>query len=186
MISDYAERTVNWLIQQRVVKKEDKELYEYAIYNIVLTAYPIGITIIMGILMGVLKESMVTVLTFMLIRKFSGGFHARKPEICMIVSALLIFLCIKCIIFLNFSTGLLGVTLLAAVALLWFSPVDSENRRLEEGERLSNKRRTTVIILLLGVIAMLLYFSNQQQYVVCISVAIIWAFGMQLPCILFV
>lgn len=39
MISDYAGRTVNWLIQQKVVKKEDKELYEYAIYNIVLTAY---------------------------------------------------------------------------------------------------------------------------------------------------
>ena len=161
----------------------DMELYEYAVYNLLLTIYPVVFAAIIGSLMGALKESIAIIFPFILIRKFSGGFHAKSTKVCMFISCLLLSLCIKLSEYLNCGIELAGVTILAILCLALFSPIDSENRRLDLKEKTSNKYVTVAILIFLSVICVMLYSIQQEIYVVCISISIILASGMQLPCI---
>ena len=66
---------VTWLIKHKAILNEDRELYEYAVYGFFLTTFPIIISITIGGIMGKIFESILFIVTFMLTRKYSGGFH---------------------------------------------------------------------------------------------------------------
>ena len=43
---------VRWLVESETVHREDKELYEYAVYSLFLTVTPIVLILIIGSLLG--------------------------------------------------------------------------------------------------------------------------------------
>ena len=43
---------VRWLVESETVYREDKELYEYAVYSLFLTVTPIVLILIIGSLLG--------------------------------------------------------------------------------------------------------------------------------------
>lgn len=85
-------KIVEWLINHDAIKSEDKELYEYALYSLWLLATPLFLAIIIGGCLGGVKEGIIIVIPFMLIRKFSGGYHAKHLWICLIGSTILLSL----------------------------------------------------------------------------------------------
>ena len=184
MMEHCIEKTVNWLIEYEAIEKNDQELYEYAIYNLILTIYPTVFAIIIGVLIGSLRESLIIILSFMLIRKFSGGFHTNSAKSCMCISCVLMIVCVKAVAYLNCGTILTGFTILSMLCLAILSPIDSENRRLEFEEKVRNKYATIVILVLLSVISAVLYCIRKETYVICIFIAIILAAGMQILYIL--
>lgn len=89
-----ANAIADWLVRCAMIDEEDKELYRYAAYSLILSISPLLLAIGFGICMGRVKESVMITLPFMLIRKFSGGYHTKHAWSCMICSCLLLFLCI--------------------------------------------------------------------------------------------
>ena len=85
---------VTWLIKHKAILNEDRELYEYAVYGFFLTTFPIIISITIGGIMGKIFESILFIVTFMLTRKYSGGFHTRHACVCIISSLIILFVCI--------------------------------------------------------------------------------------------
>ena len=90
MIIKCANKMTEWLVQRQVIEDSDRELYEYATISLLTTLFPFMLTIIIGLLMKRLVESMVIIIPFMLIRKFSGGFHAKRMLTCLISSTILL------------------------------------------------------------------------------------------------
>lgn len=75
----------------RILCKDEKhtdnyELYEYAIYIILSSAFHMATVIVLGLVFNLLTESLVFYLSFIAIRKFAGGYHAKTPTRCYIVS----------------------------------------------------------------------------------------------------
>ena len=135
--------------------------------------------------MGRLRESVVLILPFMLIRKFSGGYHAKRAWICFIVSCGILTLCIYAASYLTCGIALHLATLIAILSLTACSPIDSENRRLESGEKRRYKLAVVVLSLLSGLLYTGLRVCGADQYAVCISVGLLLAAGLQLPCLFF-
>lgn len=79
---------VSWLIRHEAIEKNQRELYEYAVHCLFLEMMPMLYAVIIGGIMGELSRSMVLVLPFMIIRKYSGGFHARSEWTCLLSSCL--------------------------------------------------------------------------------------------------
>lgn len=171
-----------WLIKHEAIEAEDRELYEYAVYSLILTFSPLILIIIIGGLMGVIKESILLILPFMIIRKFSGGFHAKHDWTCLCGSCVLLFLCvfaatnIKCGIVLDI------ITIAAVISLIVCSPIDSENRRLQGDEKKRYKLVTAVIALSFEMVYLMLLFFRADTYAVCIAVGLILSAGLQVPC----
>ena len=135
MIEKCADKVACWLVRCRVIEESDRELYEYAAISFFMSLAPLVLGLIFGLVMGGVKQSIFIILPFMVIRKFSGGYHAKRAWICLVTSSALVFLCIKLSFLISCSAGLILAAAAATASLCIFSPVENENRRLDEEEK---------------------------------------------------
>lgn len=173
-----------WLIRQGAVEEGEQELYEYAAHSFFLAIAPFVYALIIGGMMGELKVSLTLVIPFAIIRKYSGGFHAKREWTCMISSCLLLFGCIWAASRIQSGTWFGVLVLLGVIWLIVFSPVDSENRRLEPDERKQRKKETAILTLVFYFIYIAWLLFGKERYAVCVGVGILQTAGLQLPCIL--
>lgn len=184
MIGRVAYIVSDWLIDREVIQKEDQELYEYAVYSLLITIAPLSMAMIFGIIMGVFWQSVILMIPFMTIRKYSGGYHAKNPTVCFVTSCLLLFLCIGASAFVEYNISVIFLMLMSVISLIINSPIDSENRRLEEIEKRRYRYVTVTQTLFYLSVSLGLYAINQPVYALCISIGIILSAGLQLPCLL--
>lgn len=183
MMLHCAEIIVAWLIKHKTIRYYDKELYEYAVYSILLSVMPLIIIMIIGNLMGKTKESIFVILPFMIVRKYSGGFHTKYSWTCFLGSCGLLFLCIYMATHIQYSIELSIVTLIAVLSLCIFSPIDSENRRLTFEEKKRYKRITCVIAIVFLDLFAILRVLGADDYAVCIAIGLILSSLLQMPCV---
>ena len=182
MISWCARGITGWLIRCGAVRESDRELYVYAAYSFLITVSPLFLTILIGTLLGKTWQSIVLILPFLLIRKFSGGVHAKHAIVCFI--CLLLLLCIELSGHIEGGSTLAAVTAAAMVSLFLLSPVDSKNRRLDEDEKRRYRVVTGILTTAFGLLAAVLFFCGWENASVCISLGIILTAGLQIPCII--
>ena len=82
---------ISWLIQQQAITEEDREIYTYAVDNMVFLLIPLAMVLVIGGIIHTIRQGIVMIIPFMLLRKFSGGYHAKTLFRCMIISCLLLF-----------------------------------------------------------------------------------------------
>lgn len=58
--------------KSKAIKDDERELYEYALYSIVLLLSPAFISIAIGCIMGIPINGVLMVIPFLFLRKFSG------------------------------------------------------------------------------------------------------------------
>lgn len=183
MIAWCARGITGWLIRCGAVRESDRELYVYAAYSFLITVSPLVLTLFIGTLLGKTWQSIVLILPFLLIRKFSGGVHAKHAFVCFVSSCLLLLLCIGLSGRIGFSRTLAAATAAAMVSLFLFSPVDSKNRRLDDDEKRRYHAVTGILTMAFGLFAAVLFFCGKESAAVCISLGIILIAGLQIPCI---
>lgn len=183
MIEKCASVVSSWLLNKEVIREEERELYEYAVYSVLITIAPMLMAILFGIIMGGLYQSIILMIPFMTIRKYSGGYHAKNPIVCFLTSCLLLFLCISTSIYAEYNIQMFFLMLLSTLILIICSPIDSENRRLDQEEKQRYKIVTTTQTLFYMVVSLGLYAVNQSVYARCISIGMILSAGLQLPCL---
>lgn len=119
---------------------DNYELYEYATYILLSSAFHIATVIVLGLVFNLLTESLVFYLSFIAIRKFAGGYHAKTPTRCYVFSVIssIIMLCL--IKYANsvgniFTYLLIIFELLCVVLIILMSPLDTENNPLNSYEK---------------------------------------------------
>lgn len=177
-------KLTNWLIRLEAIPKEERELYEYAAYNFFITVSPLMLAILFGIFMGHLMESIVLIVPFMIIRKFSGGYHMKNSTVCFVTSCLILIVCIILSCKLKYDMKMGIVVLLSAMSLIICSPIDSQNRRLEQEERIQYKKMTCIFTMVFVALFFLLAYIEQYRFATCIAVGIALTSVLQIPCIL--
>lgn len=181
MIEKCANTIADWLINCEVVKETDKELYSYAVYSILLSLSPLLLAIGFGISMGCVGRSVMIIMPFVIIRKFSGGYHTKHAWSCLIWSCLLLVLCMVLSFHIKCGWVLALITVGAAVSLICFSPIDNENRVLSQEECGCYKMITAVLVIIFMLVDALLFVCQLHIYSICISIGIMLSAGLQLP-----
>lgn len=124
------------------------------------------------------------ILPFVIIRKYSGGYHTKKAWVCLISSSLLLILCIGLSYCINCNWFLIIIMGLSAVSLVFFSPIENENRLLSKEEHICYKKIVAVIVVMFIVVDLLLFWFRLYTCVICVSIGLILSASLQLPCIL--
>ena len=174
---------ITWLIHQQAIQERDRELYTYALYNMVLLIIPLGLTVIFGEIIGNVKQGIVMMLPFITLRKYSGGYHAKTPLRCMIISSLLLFLCIKITSGISCSWRLLLFTVIMGVSLVLLSPVDSDKRKLDKQQKRKYRKVVCVLVLFFLASTVGLKEIHMEKYAVSVAVGICLSAGLQFPCL---
>ncbi|MDE7431273.1 MAG: accessory gene regulator B family protein [Lachnospiraceae bacterium] len=183
MMEKCANIIADWLISCKVVEETDKELYSYAVHSIILSLSPLALAIGFGVCMGCVRQSVMIIMPFVIIRKFSGGYHTKHAWSCLIWSCLLLLLCITMSFYIKCGWEIALITVGAAVSLILNSPIDNVNRELDREEHHRYKKVTTVLVLIFVFTALLLFECRLYIYSICISIGIVLSAGLQLPCI---
>lgn len=148
--------------------EETLELYEYAIYIVLAAILHIVTIVILGVCFNLLIESIVFYCSFILIRKFAGGYHAKTPIRCYLFSVILSIMMLFFIEFVN-STSFANffvfmiIELFCVVLILLISPLDTENNPLNRREKKMYKKIASIISILIFIISVFCVFTGYRN-----------------------
>ena len=147
------------------ISKSNRELYEYGLRQMMLSFVNIITTLLIGIAMGMILEAVIFTCAYIPLRVFAGGYHAKTPQRCWAISAIILIfnlLVIKCVSV--FSNWILVLSLIAFVGIFILSPVDNCNNPLDEIEN-KRYRLTSRIILLFELLILIVLFVLDVEYI---------------------
>lgn len=141
------------------------DLYEYAIYIVLSSILHFISVIAFGLFFGLMLESIVFYSSFILIRKFAGGYHAKKPTSCYLFSVIVTFTILglmKLLLCNNECLKLYSVTLFVAFVCMMFiwilSPIDTANKPLNAAEKKIYKKIAMIISLIVFISVIIFSF----------------------------
>ncbi|MDO4338397.1 MAG: accessory gene regulator B family protein [Eubacteriales bacterium] len=175
---------VDWMIRCNAITEADRELYQYALYSFSLLFSPLLLAGGIGFCFGSIKQGIILIIPFIVLRKFSGGYHAKNLHACILVSGFLLFLCTMLSMYVRCDWKLAIATVIASVSLIVFSPIDSENRRLDTEEKETYKKITFFCVCILVLTNIVLFLFERKSYAIHFSIGIQLAAWLQIPCII--
>lgn len=151
-MNSISSKVLQALINYNIVNEKEIPLYEYGLKII---AYKIGYMISLISICFILQRSFINLLifyfSFVLLRKYSGGYHAKNYISCMLLF-LLVYLCLDLgvSLFQTMNDSLLFVYFLIISVLIYLkSPIDCANKRLTSYQKVKNKKKTLFVLILL-------------------------------------
>lgn len=183
MLLGVSRHIVDWLILKKAVDAEDRELYEYAAYNLMFTSIPLGVFLVICGMMGCFLKGVLLLFALLAVRRYAGGFHAKTPFQCICISSAVLAICFACSTIVQNGWFVGIVTAISATGVFIFSPVDSENRRLDAEEKRRYRllaRRNVCVLCLLYVVCTI---AGYHSFAVCLSIGITSGALAQIVCI---
>lgn len=178
------DKVTDWLIRCEVINESEKELYQYALYSAILQIIPLLFSGGISFCFGSMRCGIIMILPFMILRKYSGGFHAKRLWSCLIGSSLLLILCIFLCMRLFYSEALFFITAASAISLIQFSPIENNNRKLELVEKRQYKKITMISVIAFFVVAIILLWMDKDRDAICLFIGIQLTAALQIPCLL--
>lgn len=160
MISKLSAKIAGILIEHSTIKNEDKELYTYGFFMLLSQILYFIITIAIGILFNIILESIIFYIAFQFIRKYAGGYHAKTETRCEISTTFSIIACISVIKlsqFYDFKIILLIITVISAVCIFVFCPLDTPEKPLSEKEYKYFRKISWLILFIITILIIISY-----------------------------
>lgn len=117
------------------VDEENVEIYRFGLECMLLKAVHIVSYLLIGFCMRELLSLVVSGSILILLRRKTGGYHAKTKAGCYIFScATVVMLCMFNKTPIMPMVGIIGV-IVADILIVLYAPIENENRRLEVGEK---------------------------------------------------
>ena len=132
------------------------------------------LTLIFGVLLNIIFESVVFYVAFQFIRTNAGGIHASSELKCEVATTVSLLVClgfIKICDLYNFKMVILIITMVAAVFIFLLCPLDTPDKPLTIKEKKYFQKKSWIIVLIiLTIIGLSLCFKiNTLMYPCCMS-----------------
>lgn len=148
MIDNFATKISTALVRKFPDELPPLGVTRYGIKFIISNVLPILLLIIIGYLMGINREIAISYISFAILRMVSGGYHAKKPETCLIISTILL-VCIAKFGYLLFEYQLI-MSLISLIMVLVYAPSDIKNQTKILEEHFKYLKLISVVIVLIG------------------------------------
>lgn len=174
MISKLSNKIVKCFVKQSNISDDEQELYQYGFFILFSQILYFIIALIIGILCEVILESIIFYIAFQFIRRYAGGYHASTETRCEVLSTLSILACIVAIKLsktYDFQTVLLLITILSAVCIFVFCPLDTPEKPLSEKEYKYFRKVSWLILFVIAAAIIVSYVFKFQMVTVpcCLS-----------------
>lgn len=147
-------------------KNEDKleyyELYEYAAYTILTAILHIVSIFVLGFIFDMVSEVFVFYISFILVRKFAGGYHANTSTTCYLFSMIIvtvIMIALKSSLLYSISGYMsyiyIILSIVCTILICLLSPLDTDNKPLNDKEKIVYKKITIILSLIIFVLSII-------------------------------
>lgn len=166
-------KMVSFLSKYETYEGEDLEKLKYGLEGIYLTITKLVIILFLAIVLNILKEVILTLLFFNIIRYFGFGIHAKKSWQCLISSTICFIVLPYIMLNINiskFSILIIGCTCL--IDLLIFAPADTVKRPLKNKKKRLIRKIATVSVAIIYIILSLVINNHELSTIFILSVII--------------
>lgn len=156
---------VSQLSKKGHLLEEDKEVVTFGIFSLLFNSYCTLFCLSLGAFLHCFSKAIIFLLSFLFIKKYSGGFHASSEGRCLLVSSMGItfslFLIKLCLINTKTHCLLLIIALILSVFIMCFSPIESKNKPIEDENK--KKYKTFSIIRIIAIVCFIFVLEFMKQ-----------------------
>lgn len=129
--------------------------------------------IVIGFFMGNAFAGVLFEISFSVNRMYTGGYHASSKKMCNIISKGNTIICLIVAFFCPINESILCiVTGSSAITIFRLSPIESENKKINDVERRIYKYRSTVIMVVTIALYVLFLWVDMYLYAKILSFAL--------------
>lgn len=177
MLKKQIERLTNVLIEKGISKPEDKEIVIFGLCTGIELFLNIITTIMLGLLFGMIFESILFLISFSFIRTYAGGYHCKKAISCYFLSSGIVVLVLSIVKFtpIGYILGISLIMLLISVPIISkLAPVETETKPLNEVERNYFKKKTILYLCVECVVITTLFLFKLYilGYIICLGITV--------------
>ena len=124
--------------EKKRIPASDIEILQYGYRLMAEKICALALTIMIAGIMGAWREAFLFCVAFIPLRVYAGGYHAAGTGYCMVLSALVLIVQVYAVRWLiRWDMGLwpIGMEIVLFLLLLYFSPVETGNRRIGKSEK---------------------------------------------------
>lgn len=172
------DKVAAYLVDKNLISKELAPWLTYAVYRFLLSAASYTALFLLGWLCAGATAAFLFLLSFTVLRRYIGGYHAGSPVKCIIISCsveafVLLFLLP---IFSNFPYIFAFVlSLAAAVSIFILAPLPPKNLHETESERQALKKFSRIFTVITLCVCLLFLLFKLPSMGLCISLGMFCA-----------
>ena len=172
MLERLAKGTARFFVEQKAAESEFEEVYAYGaeiVYSTVLNGL---IVLLMSVITGIFIPTLVFIISFILLRRSAGGFHASTHTKCMLILVAVHLLFVLCVNFLNIAIVpyfSYFTILYSCISVFLFAPVEHPNKPLKSHEIMKLRGFSISAVMLLSISIIILIFSKKFDFAFFVS-----------------
>lgn len=134
---------------ERIIRKADREYYEYALITMTERIITVGSILLIGLVTKLLLQTICFLIVFLSLRKRTGGYHANKFWQCYLATIITYMAVIPLAVVLSTNKSVLYAALtLAVLGILVMGTVNHPNMGMNHEELKATKTAARLLILL--------------------------------------
>ena len=147
----------DYLCKRKIIKPELHEVYVYGTELVLSFIFTVLAVLIAGLIAGHIISSLVFLTVFILLRRFTGGYHANSYLKCKLVtvSVFLGSLLASAMIDVNWWMFVI-LTIVGNIIIHYFAPVENVNKPLDDGEKKRLRKLSHLVFSVLSVCGLII------------------------------
>lgn len=178
MITKLSKKIVSFFVQNEVILKEDREVYEYGMQLLLSTLFNGIIALTLAIITKTLWQSVCYLTTFILFRMCAGGFHARTHGGCSSIFVVVFCIFLSYIKYAPIEIYLIttvGTTIFSIVMIFLFAPLEHKNKPLSDSDKKRLRRNSIIYIIILTIVLVFSFRVKLEMLMVCLALGMFTA-----------
>lgn len=171
MISKLSKIITNKLIQKYSIDEEDYDVYVYSIFMILSFLFFVILSCSLGVMLNCFSESLFFSLSFQLLRKYAGGYHAKTEKLCIVLTSFSSFISIvlmRLILYFEIYNHALILSIVFVGIMCVLVPIDTpENPLSKEEERYFRKISIFIILVMFLILIISFLLKIERIFVAC-------------------
>lgn len=177
MIQRLSENIVSWQIKRNILTGEESALYKYAYEVMINQVVNISIALLVAVIFNAYMSVLIFLFSYIPLRSYCGGYHAKTNGGCTVVSAVLIFLVcmVEKVVSKELITLLVPILIIFSGALIFrYAPAPDKNKPLDEFETMHYRKKSRLVWLVEAIIGAAFWcFGLRASVVIAISHAML-------------
>ena len=164
MIDLLSSKISSKFVEHKIITEDMVDIYKYGVEITISSIIGFILILIIGLIFKSLIQALIFYIIFIILRSFTGGYHASSYLKCnlifSIVASLVIFFS-KAATEVRFSTGIINILFLPALSVfIWLAPIENPNKLIEKKRRIYFKTGSVLAAVILYILSIILYINN--------------------------
>lgn len=173
MLEKLSAQITEKLKSKEIISTSNEEVCAYGLRQIFSTLINVGTMLLIGMFMQMPVEAILFTIGYIPIRIYAGGYHASTPQRCWAFSAVMLWLALCIVKYIPIGNWCISLilSLISGIVILLLSPVEDQNKMLDEAEHHVYHIRTILVFLIEAITVVGLWLLQFQKAALTIEIA---------------